>query len=89
MTNTTLAKKIIGLGHNNDCLFCGFKDKAATDALTPQEPNDFLRQFLDCPECGKPESFVISEANPCDGYCIAEGHIYAVRLIPQEEKDGD
>lgn len=24
-----LAKKIIGTGHNNDCLFCGFKDKIA------------------------------------------------------------
>jgi len=30
-------KAIYGIGHNNDCLLCGFKDKFALQALAGKE----------------------------------------------------
>lgn len=29
-------RKVVGAGHNDDCLFCGFKDRAAGDALNAE-----------------------------------------------------
>lgn len=37
-TREEFANHILQLGHNDDCLFCGFKDKAATEVLGPDKP---------------------------------------------------
>lgn len=28
-----VSRRVLNVGHNNDCLFCGFKDRAALEAL--------------------------------------------------------
>jgi len=32
-----MVKAIYGIGHNNDCLLCGFKDKFALQALAGKD----------------------------------------------------
>lgn len=28
-----VSRRVLNIGHNNDCLFCGFKDRTASEAL--------------------------------------------------------